>query len=75
MIMKKTLNLMLVMAALFISASCQKEVTQFDESKADALVTFSVNLPDELGTKAISDGFTATDLLYEVYYLSFASRF
>lgn len=73
MIMKKTLNLMLVMAALFISASCQKEVTQFDERKADALVTFSVNLPDELGTKAISDGFTATDLLYEVYYTDVAN--
>lgn len=73
MIMKKTLNLMLVMAALFISASCQKEVTQFDESKADALITFSVNLPDELGTKAISDGFTATDLQYEVYYTDVAN--
>ena len=71
--MKKTLNLMLAMSALFISASCQKEVSQFDVSKADALVTFSVNLPAELNTKAISDGNTATDLLYEVYYTDVAN--
>lgn len=65
--MKKTINLMLAMAALFLSASCQKEVLTHDPDKADAVVTFNVNIPEGIQTKAISDGTGATVLYYEVW--------
>ena len=66
--MKKTINLMLAMAALFLSASCQKEALTHDLDKADAVVTFNVNIPEGIQTKAISDGTTAKNLSYEVWY-------
>ena len=65
--MKKTINLMLAMAALFLSASCQKEALTHDLDKADAVVTFNVNIPEGIQTKAISDGTGATVLYYEVW--------
>ena len=65
--MKKTINLMLAMAALFLSASCQKDVLTHDPDKADAVVTFNVNVPEGIQTKAISDGTGATVLYYEVW--------
>ena len=59
--MKKILILALSVATLFSFASCQKS----EVANGEANVTIKVGM---LGTKAISDGTTATNLLYEVYY-------
>ena len=49
---------------IFGAASCQKE-TLFGHG--DTKVTFSVVVPDEVVTKAISDGKTVDELVWEVY--------
>ena len=60
--MKKFLILALSIAALFSATSCQKA----EVVNGDANVSIKVGMP---ATKAIiSDGTTATNLLYEVYY-------
>ena len=59
--MKKILILALSVAAFFSAASCQKA----DVVKGEGNVTIKVGMP---ATKAISDGLTAEDLQYEVYY-------
>ena len=60
--MKKILILALSVAAFFSAASCQKA----DVVKGEGNVTIKVGMP---ATKAISDGLTATELQYEVYYV------
>lgn len=59
--MKKILILALSMATMLSVASCQKT----EMENAETNVTIEVGMPV---TKAISDGTTATKLLYEVYY-------
>ena len=49
--------------------SCQKSEFVSDE----ALATFEVNMPGALGTKAVGDGMTATELLYGVYAVTTAT--
>ena len=61
--MKKIFILSLSVAALFATASCQKSEVTGGETN----VTIHVGMP---GTKAISDGKTATDLFYEVYHVN-----
>ena len=51
--MKKTFKLMVIMVSLFMAASCQKSISAFDESMTDARITFRVDLPEEIKTKAI----------------------
>ena len=50
---------------IFGAASCQKEFTP--GQKGDCKVTFSVVIPDDITTKAISDGMTVDELKWEVY--------
>lgn len=60
--MKKILFIVLSVATLLSAASCQKT----EQVTGQSNVTINVGMPV---TKAISDGTTATNLLYEVYYV------
>ena len=63
--MKKLVLIAMAAVALF-SVSCQKgNISALEENTAD--VTFSVDLPVELSTKAIGDGTSATELYYAVF--------
>ena len=62
---------------MFALAACQKELQQPVEEQKPVLegiegelqeVTFSVNLEDKSQTKSISDGLSANQLEYAVYY-------
>lgn len=64
--MKKIFTIAAAAAMLFGAASCQKEITP--GQKGDCKVTFNVEVPDEVVTKAqMSDGTTVDELVYEVY--------
>ena len=61
--MKKLFLSMLAAVTLFASCSQEEIVTKTD---GESLVSFTVTTP-ELGSRAIGDGATATDLYYAVY--------
>ncbi len=61
--MKKVILWTLAAIAVLMSASCQKDI----ESGDTAEVTFTLDLPMDLSTKAIGDGTTATELYYGVF--------
>ncbi len=65
---------MLVSAALFLSASCQKEVNPNDLSNADATVTVTVNLHEGINTKAIADGSTVDKVYFEIWSEGFSKK-
>ena len=52
---------------VFGAASCQKELAT---QKGDCKVSFNVVIPDEVATKAISDGKSVDELVWEVYTTS-----
>lgn len=54
---------------IFAAASCQKDNLQHDPAVdgEQVNVTFTVELPADVQTKAISDGSMAEDLYYEIY--------
>ena len=61
--MKKVILWTLAAVAMLLSASCQKDQLKGNESE----VTFTLDLPSELSTKAIGDGSAATELYYGVF--------
>ena len=61
--MKKVILWTLAAIAVLMSASCQKDI----ESGDTAEVTFTLDLPMDLSTRAIGDGTTATELYYGVF--------
>lgn len=64
--MKKIFTIAAAAAMIFGAASCQKEI--LDGKKGDATVTFNVQIPEEVVTRAeMSDGSTVDQLVYEVY--------
>lgn len=64
--MKKIFTIAAAAALIFGAASCQKEI--LDGKKGDATVTFNVQIPEEVVTRAeMSDGSTVDQLVYEVY--------
>ena len=63
--MKKIIYSVAAMALAFFSVSCQQENL---ESAAGGTVTYTVQVPDAIATKAIGDGISGvTELIYEVY--------
>ncbi|MBO5419153.1 MAG: hypothetical protein J6A22_03620 [Bacteroidales bacterium] len=56
----------LFLAAAFALASCQK-VDQLEQTGDEGVVTFSVNLPGSISTKAVADGEKAVKLFYATY--------
>ena len=65
--MKRIISFAAALSMIFGAASCQKELTPGQEG--DCKVTFSVEIPEDVATKAayMSDGTTVNDLVYEVY--------
>ena len=63
--MKKIFMISAAFAALFLSASCQKESMIPDAN--DPVAAFEIQMPGAYQTKAIADGTTAKELLYGVY--------
>ena len=63
--MKKFILFALAAATMLIAGSCQKEKGLKDGDASE--VTFSIDLPVDLSTKAIGDGTTATELYYGVF--------
>ncbi|MBP3662526.1 MAG: right-handed parallel beta-helix repeat-containing protein [Bacteroidales bacterium] len=61
--MKKILLFATTLAALFLSASCQRENLE----PVAAGATFTVTVPGETATKAFSDGTNINKVLYEIY--------
>ena len=61
--MKKILLFATALAALFLSASCQRENLE----PVTAGATFTVTVPGETATKAFSDGTNINKVLYEIY--------
>jgi len=60
--------LLFAFAAIIAAASCQKETLDGGVPAGEtAEVTFTINVPEGLQTKAIADGSNATELLYAVY--------
>ena len=63
--MKRIISIAAAAATIFGAASCQKDLIPGKDG--DSKVTFSVVIPDEVATKAISDGLTVDELKWEVY--------
>lgn len=64
--MKHKLQLIAVMALAFLAASCQRE--NLEPVAGGSTVTYTVQIPDAIATKAIGDGHSGvTKLIYEVY--------
>ena len=64
--MKKILFFVSALAGLFFAASCQQE--KLEPVASGNTVTYTVQLPDAIGTKAIGTNVSsATELIYEVY--------
>ena len=62
--MKKLLYILSAAAALVLAASCQKEAAREGDT---VNATFRVALPEQVVTKAISDGTQATELIFRVF--------
>lgn len=66
--MRKLLYTLAGLSALALFASCNKEAQlSGGEDGATVKASFTVQLPDAVQTKAISDGLGATQLLFKVY--------
>ena len=64
--MKKLIFSAAVLASAFFAASCQQEM--LDPQAEGTTVTYTVEVPDAIATKAIGDEITAVDkVYYEVY--------
>ena len=63
--MKKILLFASALAGLFLAASCQQE--NLEPEVAGKTVTFTVEAPAALQTKAIADGLNVDQLIYEVW--------
>ena len=63
--MKKILYGALALATLLLAGSCQKE--QLEPAAGSGQVTFTVEAPATLQTKAIADGLNVDQLIYEVW--------
>lgn len=64
--MKKLIFIAAVLASVFFAASCQQEM--LDPQAERTTVTYTVEVPDAIATKAIGDEITAVDkVYYEVY--------
>lgn len=63
--MKRIISIAAAVAMIFGAASCQKDI--IPGLDGDCKVTFGVVIPDEVTTKAISDGLTVDELKWEVY--------
>ena len=62
--MKKILLFASALAGLFLAGSCQRENL---EPQADKQVTFTIEAPAAMQTKAIADGLNVDELIYEVW--------
>ena len=65
--MKKIFAITAAVAAMFVSASCQKEQTIGEVKGQEATVTFTVGVPCSVETKSISQAEYADVLLYQVW--------
>lgn len=63
--MKRIISFAAALSMIFGAASCQKD--NLAGKEGDTTVKFSVVIPDEVVTKAISDGMTVDELKWEVY--------
>ena len=63
--MKRIISIAAAVAMIFGAASCQKDI--IPGLDGDCKVTFGVVIPDDVVTKAISDGLTVDELKWEVY--------
>lgn len=63
----KKLNFLLLGAAALAMASCSQEDVVNPGAGGDGNFHVSVNLPDDMRTRAFSDGYTADELHYAVY--------
>ena len=66
-IMRKIFYILAGIAAFALMASCNKEAHPVVPSGEKVTATFTVQLPDGVATKAISDGMTAKELLFMAY--------
>ena len=64
--MKKILFFASALAGLFLAASCQQEMLD-PAAGSEQTVTFTVEAPAALQTKAIADGKNVDELIYEVW--------
>ena len=64
--MKKILLFASALAGLFLAASCQQEMLE-PEVAEKGQVTFTIEAPAALQTKAIADGLNVDQLIYEVW--------
>ena len=62
--MKKLLYSLTAVAALVFAASCSRETAGVVDNSDLVEVTFNLGTPEEVATKAISDGTQATELLF-----------
>ena len=66
--MKKILLFASALAGLFLAASCQQE--NLDPVAGNGQVTFTVEAPAVMQTKAIANGMNVNELIYEVWITS-----
>ena len=66
--MKKFMLFASALAGLFLAASCQQE--NLEPVGKGNTVTYTVEAPGSLQTKAIADGMNVNELIYEVWYNS-----
>ena len=62
--MKKYFLSFVAIAAMLFATSCQESIV---EPQIEGTTTFTVQLPDQMGTKAIGDASSVTELLVDVY--------
>ena len=63
----KKLMMFLAAAGLMASASCTRDDSEMTGSGSEGIVTLSARLPQQLQTRSMGDGTTATKLTYAVY--------
>ena len=66
--MKKILLFASALAGLFLAASCQQE--NLDPVAGNGQVTFTVEAPAVMQTKAIANGMNVNELIYELWITS-----
>lgn len=66
--MKKLIYCAAALSALFFAASCQQE--NLEPASETSTVTYTVDVPVQLQTKAIGDGLNVNELIYEVWMTS-----
>ena len=62
--MKKYFLSLVALAAMLFATSCQESLV---EPQVGGTTTFTVQVPDQMGTKAIGDASSVTELLVDVY--------